>query len=702
MKKTYRCILYGLSIICLLSISYILEGNLQTILSQFWFSSGILLLILLSLIDQPFFSKDANVFVNAVTASVSLLLVPAKDHTWIFWTFLGLVGYLLSSSYILFWVRKNPLNEENKVVQFFSRINRILGCPEVLFSAFFLWGAINQFGLFSYEIIPLFWFWLIFLLLNVPGIAKIICDLITKKQEVASNKAVGKIFGIQSKEIFLVKLFNSKKRLGVSQFDIVEFKYSFKSDRIFRGFVIDYYWLDEEQWIKVLSNKDIENTLKKVPNYQCLNEDTVYKLDVKDKNIYIDKFVGTVTENSKIDKIKFVFNSKNVIQAGQLLEVSINDNKVLYQLLEGLTRIETLEAKNESGEIIGEAIQLGVWNEGKTQFDKFGWVPEINTPVLLISETKEQNIPEDFIKVGEIPGTKFPVLMDMNIAINHHMAVLGVTGTGKSVFVRDLVKKYASTRKVFIVDFTGEHKKKLQDQNLTPFIDKNTERQIYDNFKSINTEMDKFPNQRNQSTIDTSRNFIVNTMKSKINDFIISTTEHIKIIELPDVENSQNIFEFTRAFFKELFNIAKEKLGDSTFSQICVVLEEAHTIIPEWNFVSDNSKGCQAAINAISQIALQGRKYNVGLLVVAQRTANVSKTVLSQCNSIIAFQEFDNTSIDFLANYYGDDIAKVLPSLKFRQAIAVGKAFKSTIPLIFEVPEINEDKNLQEGVNKHE
>ena len=71
--------------------------------------------------------------------------------------------------------------------------------------------------------------------------------------------------------------------------------------------------------------------------------------------------------------------------------------------------------------------------------------------------------------------------------------------------------------------------------------------------------------------------------------------------------------------------------------------------------------------------------------------------MLTQCNSIISFQEFDNTSIDFLANYYGDDIARILPALKFRQAIAVGKAFKSTIPMMFEVPEINEDENDQIG-----
>ena len=77
-------------------------------------------------------------------------------------------------------------------------------------------------------------------------------------------------------------------------------------------------------------------------------------------------------------------------------------------------------------------------------------------------------------------------------------------------------------------------------------------------------------------------------------------------------------------------------------------------------------------------------------MVIAQRTANVSKTVLTQCNTIISFQEFDKTSSEFLSNYFGQGIASVLPNLKFRQAIAAGKALKSNLPMIFEVPEITE------------
>ena len=84
------------------------------------------------------------------------------------------------------------------------------------------------------------------------------------------------------------------------------------------------------------------------------------------------------------------------------------------------------------------------------------------------------------------------------------------------------------------------------------------------------------------------------------------------------------------------------------------------------------------------------------MLVIAQRTANVSKTVLTQCNTIISFQEFDKTSSEFLANYFGQGIADVLPNLKFRQAIAAGKALKSNVPMIFEVPEINEKIEKEE------
>jgi hypothetical protein len=62
------------SLISLFTIGRILTGSFQFALHDILFTSGIFLVILISLIDQPHFSKDANVFLNSITAGTTLLL----------------------------------------------------------------------------------------------------------------------------------------------------------------------------------------------------------------------------------------------------------------------------------------------------------------------------------------------------------------------------------------------------------------------------------------------------------------------------------------------------------------------------------------------------------------------------------------------------------------------------------------------------
>jgi len=45
-------------------------------------------------------------------------------------------------------------------------------------------------------------------------------------------------------------------------------------------------------------------------------------------------------------------------------------------------------------------------------------------------------------EIGSIPETNFPVIINKELALTHHTAVLGVTGTGKSVFSRNLIREY--------------------------------------------------------------------------------------------------------------------------------------------------------------------------------------------------------------------------------------------------------------------
>lgn len=87
----------------------------------------------------------------------------------------------------------------------------------------------------------------------------------------------------------------------------------------------------------------------------------------------------------------------------------------------------------------------------------------MNSPVYIATNIEKPSICNKEVILGCIPGTNYPVILDKEIAITHHMAVIGVTGTGKSVFSRNLIREYLADDdvKVICVDFTGEYKDKF-------------------------------------------------------------------------------------------------------------------------------------------------------------------------------------------------------------------------------------------------
>lgn len=682
MSKRYRLSLMGISLIILIAVGVYFTKSLSFIVNDFWFASGLLLLILLSLVDQPFFSKDCNIFVNAVTAALSLLLIPSEQRTTVYWLFLSLVTYLIVSSYVLMWLRKYELNLEHPIIQVLTRINRQSGRPEAIFSAFFLWGAIRQYRLDSIEFNALLWFWVIFMLLNVPAIANTIDSIFTSKASKNAPNTVGKIFGVQSKNTFLVKLSEDRQQ-SLKLFDFVEFQYSIDNKEHI-GIVLDVYLLDQEQWIKVLTTPEIDHLFTRT--IEKYTPDQIYKVTNPPENDYLKRFVGLVYQDSIIEKIRFSYNAKVEIYNGQLVELTVNSHKVLYQVVQGITKNEQLSNKNESSYIVGEAIQLGEWNNTSGRFEQFGWVPSINTPLFLATPITPPPITDNEYIVGSIPNTNYPVIINKEYAVTHHTAILGVTGSGKSVFTRNLINQIADgNTKAIIVDLTGEYKEKIP--GLTSIVTDEEAKAIAKAIDLLAQENAKFPNQRNQTTISENEKSIKVAFSAAIKRFLDGDSNKT-VFELSELSNNASSLEYTRWFFWVLFNTAKH-FGNYG-KRVCVVLEEAHTIIPEVTTMGVSDNASKATVNSIAQIALQGRKYNIGFIVIAQRTANVSKTVLTQCNSVIVFQELDRTTSDFLANYMGKSFVEILPTLKNRTAIAMGKAFRSTAPMIFEVPTIIE------------
>ena len=650
--------------------------------------SSLLMLSFNTLILEHYFTKPTDVLASSI--AVLLTITPIKKdlvnlglwYNAIFF-FSFTLGILSVISLGLFAPNKPEDTFQNKISKLIKDFVVSFGNSKVQFFCLFVLTLFFYIDSKSQYFLFLFLYSAFVLIDPWKFIMKIPVFVKPKPQE-----GIGQIFGVQSKNTFLVKLYTQRPSIKI--FDFVEFKYSMDENKSVRkGLILDNYLLNQEQWVKVLISDEIDNIFGGKIYNSFNDENVVFKISNPEKNDYLDKFVGLVDENSSIGIIRFIYNSKKEIFDGELLEVFIKNKKVLYQIVQGTTRIEQLEQKNETGYIVGEAIQLGIWRPETGNFEKYGWVPFINSPVYLASSIPIPEIAENEYEIGKIPNSNYPVIIKKDIALTHHTAILGVTGTGKSIFARNLIRQYLTDpkTKVICIDFTDEYNGKFPDFQPVKVIPDAIAEQAFKDIDYIEKEVGKNYNKDNDATIAKRKEVAVNIHKA-ISDFLKDDTHKLSIFELPDVTNTSGILEYTKYFFKILFHIAKK---DKSFgNRICLVLEEAHTVIPEWNFAGIADKASQSLLNSIAQIALQGRKYNVGLLVIAQRTANVSKTVLTQCNTIISFQEFDKTSSDFLSNYFGQGIANTLPNLKFRQAIAAGKGLKSNVPMIFEVPNIEE------------
>lgn len=111
---------------------------------------------------------------------------------------------------------------------------------------------------------------------------------------------------------------------------------------------------------------------------------------------------------------------------------------------------------------------------------------------------------------------------------------------------------------------------------------------------------------------------------------------------------------------------------------IVIALEEAQNYIPEKN------KGDRESIakKVFERIAREGRKYGISLLVTSQRPSELSKTVLSQCNSFIIHRlqnPEDQKYVRQLVSSANEDILQQLPILPQQHVVIMGDAVRTPV-----------------------
>jgi DNA helicase HerA-like ATPase len=99
-------------------------------------------------------------------------------------------------------------------------------------------------------------------------------------------------------------------------------------------------------------------------------------------------------------------------------------------------------------------------------------------------------------------------------------------------------------------------------------------------------------------------------------------------------------------------------------------------------------------VEIFERIAKEGRKYGVGLVVISQRPSEVNRTVLSQCNNLVAMRLTNGDDQSVVRRLLPDSLGgfgDLLPVLDTGEALVVGDA--SLLPTRIRVSAPNQHPN---------
>lgn len=350
-------------------------------------------------------------------------------------------------------------------------------------------------------------------------------------------------------------------------------------------------------------------------------------------------------------------------------------------------------------------------------------------------------IPERFaqdaliLELGKVRGTNIPVYVDLNAVAKGHMFVAGMTRSGKSSFLINLVAKASKLKprpRFVIFDRRGEYGA-LMNYGATVF--------QYDKFTPTFTNPDFVVAKLGvkgkekdavaaavQELIDDNERLTKERVLAKCQeildqgvvyktadsqakayrtiqwcldskgDFLEEKTKPLDVIESIK-DNSTLIIDFSIDtdiekqhrtachIINEIRDYAMQRKDEGDFACI-LAIEEAQYLAPEKGaelVESDAQKEVKASmIETISQAG----GYNVGLIIMTQRPAYVLKGCISQCNSVACFRLKSGNDQDAVLMYteYGSErLRDYLPGLADHEAMLWGIAIPTPFPLIAEI-----------------
>lgn len=196
------------------------------------------------------------------------------------------------------------------------------------------------------------------------------------------------------------------------------------------------------------------------------------------------------------------------------------------------------------------------------------------------------------IYIGDEPKFKLPVFLNFESSINNHMFVVGMTGSGKSYFLKNLLMKmtlvygYAA----LVIDFTGEYRE------LANFV-------LAENANA-------------KSSLD-------------------SCTGDVAYADLSSMKEGERI-KAAEEYLNHIIDACKWE--ENRKCRKFVVLDEA------WKLLTVGG--------ALGRLIREGRKYGIGVIMASQMLVDLDRTILENVATILAFRLQDKHSLNNLAKDY--------------------------------------------------
>lgn len=667
----------------LLLLSLYLNGGLLPPfgLEGLWFYAAFAALILGELLIEPFFTRPADALANATAlliavATVSLTTADVAEAT----ARSGRLGLLLYGLLVIGLastavVLKDSTGHAASIAAGATALVGRLGRARWMFSVLLFAAGYAAFADDGERLAILYLAWLTVIVLQPLESAAI---WVNGRRGSREHLVTGRIERVEDPGIFVVRLpRGSRPALG---------RKAYMGDARLEATVVDVTTSLEDPVVRLAPADPVV-----VPVGT-----TVEVTDAaSDEPVVGHVGAGTSLEELVVDASPSV--AELGITEGRLIAAGISGADALYQVT-GAAVISARDAEIQRDLVRVTARKLGMWNEIHTSFDPVPWVPLPGAPVRLMARAEEHVfVPE---RIGHVPGTAYGISIDLDYAVTHNTAILGILGIGKTHLAWELLQRMlVEGIKVVVLDITGRYSRHLADicsRETEDAIAGRITSRIAANVDNRTVRDDEAGNaaEFREVVAETLRDFYEGSQQLLIlnpNRFEVSRMEGKPFSGEANMLVRLTMVEVTRIIADHLLEIvqgtdqppASDNEGKPEQAKLCLVLEEGHSLVPEWSSAANDAE--RMAVNGTARAILQGRKYGFGCLLITQRTANVTKSILNQCNTVFGLRIYDATGMGFLENYIGPAHASLLASLRDRHAVVFGRASSCNAPIIVEL-----------------